>query len=44
MSEPKKIKEKFEYFFGNYWNFLTAVAIAAFIIGFIFRLNQSTRS
>jgi hypothetical protein len=43
MCGPKKLGEKFAYFFGNYWNFLTAVAIIGFIIGFIFRMNPSTR-
>jgi transient receptor potential cation channel subfamily M member 3 len=42
MSEPQKLREKFGYYFGNYWNFLTAVAIIGFIIGFIFRINPST--
>jgi hypothetical protein len=43
MSEPKKFNEKVQYFFGNYWNFLTTAAIFGFIIGFLFRLNPSTR-
>jgi len=43
MSEPKKFSEKVQYFFGNYWNFLTTVAILGFVVGFIFRLNPSTR-
>ncbi|KAL7076457.1 hypothetical protein ACQ4LE_004186, partial [Meloidogyne hapla] len=42
MSEPKKFSEKVQYFFGNYWNFLTTVAILGFVVGFIFRLNPST--
>ncbi|KAF7636026.1 hypothetical protein Mgra_00004475 [Meloidogyne graminicola] len=42
MSEPKKCSEKVQYFFGNYWNFLTTIAILGFIIGFLFRLNPST--
>ncbi|KAL3120637.1 hypothetical protein niasHT_007929 [Heterodera trifolii] len=42
MSEPKKIKEKFEHFFGNYWNFLTTLAVLCFIIGFLFRLHTPT--
>uniref|UniRef100_A0A914HV67 Uncharacterized protein n=1 Tax=Globodera rostochiensis TaxID=31243 RepID=A0A914HV67_GLORO len=42
MSEPKKIKEKFEHFFGNYWNFVTSLAVIGFIIGFAFRLHTPT--
>jgi transient receptor potential cation channel subfamily M protein 3 len=38
MSEPKKFKEKLEYFFINYWNALTSMAILGFIIGFGFRV------
>uniref|UniRef100_A0A915DAN2 Ion transport domain-containing protein n=1 Tax=Ditylenchus dipsaci TaxID=166011 RepID=A0A915DAN2_9BILA len=44
MSEPKKFSEKMEYFFGNYWNFITSVAIIGFVIGFCFRVNPSTSS
>lgn len=44
MSDPKSLKEKVEYFFLNYWNALTTVAILTFIIGFGLRMNASTRS
>lgn len=43
MAEPKKFKEKMAYFFGNYWNFITVLAIIIFIIGFAFRVNPTTR-
>lgn len=43
MSDPKKFKEKLSYFFRNYWNALTFVAIIMFIIGFALRLHPTTR-
>lgn len=43
MSEPKKLKEKLEYFFGNYWNIFTSLAIIMFLIGFGFRIYPPTR-
>ncbi|CAD5209766.1 unnamed protein product [Bursaphelenchus xylophilus] len=44
MSDPKSIREKFEYFFLNYWNALTTVAIGTYLVGFGLRCNPSTRS
>ncbi|KAI1728768.1 ion transport protein domain-containing protein [Ditylenchus destructor] len=44
MSEPKKFGEKAAYFFGNYWNLITAIAIIGFIVGFVFRVNPPTSS
>jgi len=44
MSEPKKLKEKWEYFFQNYWNLITSIAIIGFLIGFAFRLHPTYAS
>jgi transient receptor potential cation channel subfamily M protein 3 len=44
MSDPKKFKEKLAFFFLNYWNALTFVAIIMFVIGFSLRLYPPTKS
>uniref|UniRef100_A0A914DFJ8 Ion transport domain-containing protein n=1 Tax=Acrobeloides nanus TaxID=290746 RepID=A0A914DFJ8_9BILA len=41
-SEPEKLREKLAYFFVNYWNALTTLAIVMFLSGFTFRLVEST--
>uniref|UniRef100_A0AAF5I2G4 TRPM SLOG domain-containing protein n=1 Tax=Strongyloides stercoralis TaxID=6248 RepID=A0AAF5I2G4_STRER len=43
MSEPTKIKKKLTFFFSDTWNWITTLAVALYIIGFILRVaSEST--
>ena len=44
MTEPKKISEKMQHFYGNYWNLISTVAVFGFAVGFAFRVNPATRT
>uniref|UniRef100_A0A7E4V2Z3 LSDAT_euk domain-containing protein n=2 Tax=Panagrellus redivivus TaxID=6233 RepID=A0A7E4V2Z3_PANRE len=37
MSEPQRFREKVGYFFMNYWNTFTALAVVSYLIGFGYR-------
>ena len=42
MSEPKRLREKFGYFFTNYWNVFTSIAIFSFMVGVGVRIADTS--